>query len=173
MRSGIMCENGFIEIPNMEHNMCFGCGPANKHGLRMKFFGNDSMIYANIAVPDYLLGWNGVVHGGILSTILDEGMSWGAIFLARKFILTKSMTVNYHKPVFIGDMLRVESEIKERISEREASMTARIFNSKGELCVSSTGIMALMDMSYIKKLGIMKDQDVEDFQKIIDFHRPS
>ncbi len=163
-----MCEKSFIEIPNMDHNMCFGCGPANEHGLKMKFFGSDNMIYADIAVPGYLLGWNGVVHGGILSTILDEVMSWGAIFLTKKFILTKSMTVNYHKPVRVGDMLRVESEIKERLSEREAAMTGRIFNSKGELSVSSTGVMALMDMDYVKKLGIMKDKDVEDFQKIID-----
>ncbi len=166
-----MCEKSFIEIPNMDHNMCFGCGPANEHGLKMKFFGSDNMIYANIAVPGYLLGWNGVVHGGILSTILDEGMSWGAIFLLRKFILTKSMTVNYHKPVIVGDMLRVESEVKEQLSEREALMTGRIFNSKGELSVSSTGIMALMDMTYVKKLGIMKEKDVDDFQKIIDAHR--
>ena len=166
-----MCEKSFIEIPNMDHNMCFGCGPANEHGLKMKFFGSDNMIYANIAVPGYLLGWNGVVHGGILSTILDEGMSWGAIFLLRKFILTKSMTVNYHKPVIVGDTLRVESEVKEQLSEREALMTGRIFNSKGELSVSSTGIMALMDMTYVKKLGIMKDKDVDDFQKIIDAHR--
>lgn len=168
-----MCENGFIEIPNMDHNMCFGCGPANDHGLKMKFYGNDDMIYANIAVPDYLLGWNGVVHGGVLSTILDEGMSWGAIFLTRKFILTKSMTVNYHKPVLVGDMLRVESEIKERISDREALMTGRIFNSKGELSVSSTGIMALMNMEYVKKIGLMKDKDIEDFQVIIDSHKDS
>lgn len=167
-----MCEKSFIEIPNMDHNMCFGCGPANDHGLKMKFFGSDNMIYSNVAVPAYLLGWNGVVHGGILSTILDEGMSWGAIFLTRKFILTKSMTVNYHKPVLVGDMLRVESELVEKLSEREASMTGRILNSKGELCVSSTGIMALMDMSYIKKLGIMKDKDIEDFQKIIDSNQP-
>jgi uncharacterized protein (TIGR00369 family) len=137
----------------------------------MKFFGNENMIYSNIAVPDYLLGWNGVVHGGILSTILDEVMSWGAIFLTSKFILTKSMTVNYHKPVFVGDMLRVESELKELLSDREAAMTGRVFNSKGELCVSSTGIIALMDMGYIKKLGIMKDKDIEDFQKIIDSYK--
>ena len=165
-----MCEKGFIEIPNMDHNICFGCGPSNEHGLKMKFFGSDNMVYSSIAVPDYLIGWNGVVHGGILSTILDEVMSWGAIFLARKFILTKSMTVNYHKPVMVGDMLRVESEIKERLSDREASMTGRIFNSKGELSVSSTGIMALMDMEYVKKIGFMPEKDVDDFQKVIDSH---
>jgi len=166
-----MCEKSFIEIPNMDHNMCFGCGPANEHGLKMKFFGGDNMIYADIAVPGYLLGWNGVVHGGILSTILDEVMSWGAIFLLSKFILTKSMTVNYHKPVVVGDMLRVESEIKERLSDREAIMTGRIFNSKGELSVSSTGVMALMDMDFVKKLGIMPEKDVDDFQNLINSHK--
>jgi len=168
-----MDEKSFIEIPNMDHNTCFGCGPSNQHGLKMKFFGSRNMVYSNITVPEYMLGWNGVVHGGILSTLLDEVMCWGAIFLAGKMILTKSMTVNYHKPVMIGDMLRVESEIKERVSEREAAMTGRIFNSKGELSVSGTGIMALLDVAYVRKLGIMKEEDLQEFQKVIESYMVS
>ncbi len=166
-----MDDKSFIEIPNMDHNRCFGCGPLNERGLRMKFFGNDNMVYSNMAVPDFMLGWNGVAHGGILSTLLDESMTWGAIFLTRKFVLSKSITVNFLKPVMVGDMLRIESELNERISDREATMTGRIFNSKGELSVTSTGIMALLDMSYVRKIGLMKEEDLNDFQKIIDSHR--
>jgi uncharacterized protein (TIGR00369 family) len=161
----------FIELPNMEHNTCFGCGPANDHGLKMKFFGNDEMLYSDIKVPDYLLGWNGVVHGGILSTILDEVMGWSAIFLMSKFILTKTMTINYHRPVFVGEMLHVEGKVKEKISDREASMSGRIYNSKNELCVSSSGIFALFEVDHVKKMGIMKDKDLEDFQKILNAHQ--
>ena len=166
-----MEKNEFKELPNMEHNTCFGCGPANDHGLKMKFFGNDEMIYSDITVPDYLLGWNGVVHGGILSTMLDEVMGWSAIYLLKKFILTKTMTINYYRPVFVGETLHIEGRIKEKINEKEVSMTGRIYNSKNELCVTSTGIFALFDIDKIKKMGIMKEKDLDDFEKAMNFGR--
>lgn len=160
----------FIQIPNMDHNMCFGCGPANKTGLKMTFHGNDDLVYSEIAVPGHLIGWQGVVHGGILSTMLDEVMSWGAIFLTKRFILTKTMTVNYLKPVMAGDKLRVESSIENRVSERECIMSGRIFNSKGELSATSAGTFAVFTVDSIKKMGFMSEKDIDEFQAIIDAH---
>jgi len=169
MGGSIMTKN-FIQIPNMDHNMCFGCGPANKDGLKMTFFGNDDLVYSEMTVPGHMIGWQGVVHGGILSTLLDEVMSWGSIFLTRRFILTKTMTVNYHKPVFAGDKLRVESSIENRNSERECVMNGRIINSKGELCTSSAGTFAIFTVDSMKKMGFMSEKDINDFQAIIDAH---
>lgn len=160
----------FIKIPNMDHNMCFGCGPANDTGLKMTFHGSDDLVYSEITVPGHLIGWQGVVHGGILSTMLDEVMSWGAIFLTRRFILTKTMTVNYHRPVMAGEKLRVESCIENRVSERECIMTGKIFNSKGELSTTSSGTFAVFTVDSMKKMGIMNEKDINEFQAIIDAH---
>ncbi|HPJ36446.1 MAG TPA: PaaI family thioesterase [Spirochaetota bacterium] len=160
----------FIQIPNMENNMCFGCGPANSNGLQMKFYGNDDLVYSEISVPETYIGWQNVVHGGIVSTLLDEIMSWSAIFLNRRFILTKSMTVNYHKPVMAGDKLRVEGSIENRVSERECIMSGKLFNSKNELSASSTGIFALFTIDSMRKLGFMSDEGLSEFQAIIDSH---
>ncbi len=163
-------KNSFIQIPNMEHNKCFGCGPANNSGLKMVFYGNDDLVYSDIVVPEHLIGWQNVVHGGILSTLLDEVMSWGAIFLTGKFILTKTMTVNYYRPVIAGDKLRVEGSIDTLLSERECIMNGRLFNSSGELSASSKGTFAIFNIDSMKKKGFMSEKDIEDFQKIIDSH---
>ena len=160
----------FIDLPNMEHNYCFGCGPSNEIGLKMKFRGNDDLVYSELAVSDHFVGWNGVVHGGILSTLCDEIMAWGAIFLTRSFILTKNMSVNYHRPVMAGDNLRVESDVEQRTSERECIMNGRIFNSKGELCVTSSGTFALFTGENLRKKGLVSDRDINEFQIIIDSH---
>lgn len=160
----------FIKIPNTDDNTCFGCGPANTNGLRMEFYGNSTMIYSELDVPGYMAGWNGVVHGGILSSMLDEVMGWGAIFLTERFILTKSMTVTYHKPTFIAERLRAEAEIETRTGEREVIMKGRIINSSGETSVSATGVFALFDSESIKKLGIIDEKQVDDFQAIINSH---
>ena len=164
-----MDENGFREIPNMEQNTCFGCGPNNEHGLRMKFYGNDKMVYSEIILPEYMTGWKNITHGGILSTILDECMGRCAMLLLRKFPFTKSMTIDYHKPVMAGEKLRVESEIKEQISDREVLVLGRVLNAKGELSTSSTSIMYMVGTEFVKKLGIMDDKELEDFKYMLNF----
>ena len=128
------------------------------------------MVYSELNVPDYMAGWNGVVHGGILSSMLDEVMGWGAIFLTEKFILTKTMTINYHKPTFVHERLRAESEIETRTDEREVIMKGRIINSKGEVSVSASGTFALFSSGSIKKLGILDEKQVDEFQAIINSH---
>jgi uncharacterized protein (TIGR00369 family) len=163
-----MDKNVFKEIPTIEQSVCFGCGPSNEHGLRMKFYGNDKIVYSNLVIPEYMVGWKNIVHGGITSTILDECMGRCAMFLLGKFAFTKNMTVNYHKPLIAGEMLKVESEIKEHISDREVSMSGRVFNSKGELCTTSTCTMAMVGTEFIKKLGIMDDKDIEDFTYMVN-----
>jgi len=164
-----MDQSAFREIPNMEQNTCFGCGPKNEHGLKMKFFGNNKMVYAEIILPEYMTGWKNITHGGIQSTILDECMGRCAMLLLRKFPFTKSMTVNYHKPVIAGEKLRVESEIKEHISDREVCVLGRLFNPKGELCTSSTSTMYMVGTEFVKKLGIMDDKELEDFKYMLNF----
>lgn len=160
----------FIKIPNTRDNTCFGCGSSNPNGLRMEFYGNSSMVFAELDVPDYMAGWNGVVHGGILSTMLDEVMGWGAIFLTEKFILTKTMTVTYHIPTLMHERLRAEAEIDVRTSEREVVMKGRIINSQGVVSVSASGTFALFSAENIKKIGIIDAVQVDEFQAIIDSH---
>lgn len=152
----------------MPDSECFACGPANDKGLQMKFYKSGSTVFSELVIPEYMSGWNRVVHGGILSTLLDEVMGWGAIVLLKKYIFTKSMTVNYLKPVQVLDMLRVESEVLERKGEREAVMEGRIINSSGEVCVTSTGYFSLMDKAFITKLGVTDEKQIEYFEKFFE-----
>ncbi len=165
-----MNKTEFIKIPNTIDNTCFGCGSANPNGLQMEFYGNSSMVYAELYVKDYMAGWNNVTHGGILSSILDEVMGWGAIFLTERFILTKSMTITYHKPTMVTEKLRAEAEIDTRTGEREVIMKGRIINPRGEVSVSASGTFALFTPENIKKIGIIDARQVDEFQSIIDSH---
>lgn len=158
----------FIEVPNLPDSNCFACGPINDQGLKMKFYANDSLVYCNIALPPHLAGWRTLAHGGVLSTLLDETMSWGAIVLLRKYIFTKSITVNYHKPVSVMEMLRVESEVKDIINDREAIITGRIFNNAGDLCTSANAVFSLMTKEYVKKLGLVDDKEIDFYWEMFD-----
>jgi acyl-coenzyme A thioesterase PaaI-like protein len=136
----------------------------------MEFYGNEKLVFSELDVPDYMAGWNGVIHGGILSTMLDEVMGWAAIFLTERFILTKSMTVSYHKPTLVHERLRAEAEIDERTSEREVRMKGRIINPKGEVSVSATGVFALFSPESIRKTGIIDAAQIEELTLIMSSH---
>ena len=61
------------KLPNSRH--CFVCGLENSYGLKLAFYkdGPDKVI-CNYTVPHYYEGYPGVVHGGIVTSILDEAV---------------------------------------------------------------------------------------------------
>jgi len=53
---------------------CFLCGPENNISLKMTWYEDhqNQQIRSTVTVPDHFNGYLGVVHGGIVSAILDE-----------------------------------------------------------------------------------------------------
>ncbi len=154
------------KLPNRDNHYCFGCSPVNEHGLQMEFYTDRKMVYSDIIVPQHLCGWNSLVHGGVISTILDEIMSWGAIYLARRIIMTKTMTVDYLKPIQVGKKLHVQGSLIEKTSEREAVMEGEIFNEAGDLCARSRGTFALFTIEAIRKMKIMDEEDINALDQV-------
>ena len=149
--------NEWKEIENIDKE-CFACGLDNKAGLQMKFKTNGKMLKSELAVPSHLRGWSDLVHGGVLSTVIDEMMSWSAIYLEKKFILTKNMKVNFLKPVRIETPIVAQGFIKEHLNERQAVMRAEILNEAGEVCVTGEGEFVLFTQEQFAKLGIVDDE---------------
>ncbi|MDZ7582249.1 MAG: PaaI family thioesterase [Deltaproteobacteria bacterium] len=152
----------FSPLHIQDNHMCFACGPANPAGLKMRFFANQDSVVSWLTVPDHLRGWNTLVHGGVTSTILDEIMSWAAIHLLKTIILTKSMKVEFRKPVFIGQPLRAVGRVVEIINEREAVMEGLLYGPEGDVCAEARGTFALLKPKVARKLGIVDDQALRD-----------
>lgn len=158
----------YKKLPDSGAHNCFGCSPSNPSGLKMKFFANDQSIVSYLSVPDHLGGWNRLVHGGVISTMLDEIMSWSAIYLLKKITLTKSMTVDFIKPVYTEQALRVEGKILEIVSRHEAVVSGLLYNKKEELCAKSNGIFALLSPQISKRLGIMDDDALRSLEPLLN-----
>jgi len=134
----------------------------------MKFFTDETSLYSWVTVPDHLCGWDRLVHGGVIATILDEIMSWSAITRLKRIILTKSMTVDFIKPLFTGNQLNVKGKVLEHNSEREALMAGFLYNKEGELCAKSEGTFALFTSAAAIRMGIMDEQDVREIESLFD-----
>ncbi|MFZ5776285.1 MAG: PaaI family thioesterase [Thermodesulfobacteriota bacterium] len=153
---------GFAPLPHRLRGNCFGCGPDNPVGLGMHFYSDGQTLASRLVVPEHLCGWGRVVHGGVVSTMLDELMGWTAITLLKRLVLTKSLAVEFRRPLFAGDPLRLRGRVEERRGEREALLSGEVLNPAGEVCAAATGIFALFTLEAARNLGFLDLELVEE-----------
>ena len=153
-------------LPNRGDHNCFGCSPINTSGLQMKFYANDATVYSNLIVPDHLCGWNNLVHGGVLTTIMDEIMSWASIYLLKRIPMTKSISVDFLKPVYVGNQLKAEGMVLEKKGKHEALMDGRIYNKDEVCCARATGTFAVFSPAVARRLSITDDDSLKWFEEI-------
>lgn len=79
-------------------NRCFGCGPHNPNGLRLEFYETDDGVEVEYAAPAHLRGAEGVIHGGIQATLLDETLCMTAYAKLGQPVVTGELTIRYVRP---------------------------------------------------------------------------
>ena len=102
-----------IAIPKIEGYHCFGCGSRNPQGLNMSFYVAGDSVRSDLILNAHHVGWEGIAHGGIVSTILDEIMGWTVIAFKRVFFVTRSMEVRYLRPVPIDEPLTALGQLAD------------------------------------------------------------
>ena len=106
------------EIVNDEpDNPCFACSPHNPRGLGMRFRRNGGAVECHYRAGPELAGFEGVVHGGIQATLLDDTMAFAArdaVGDHEASLVTAEMNVRYRRPVPIGAPLVVRAELESR-----------------------------------------------------------
>ncbi len=90
----------WVQIPS--YSTCFVCGDDNPIGLAMKFKGKDKSIESKFTLKPEYCGYKNIVHGGIISAILDEGMGWTGWLTFKKYYLTLEIKIRLKTPVRPG-----------------------------------------------------------------------
>ncbi|MCP4750819.1 MAG: PaaI family thioesterase [Proteobacteria bacterium] len=154
-------------LPNTDIHNCFGCSPRNSSGMHMKFYMNENgdSVLSWYSVPEHLCGWGDIVHGGIVSTMLDEAMGWACISLLRKLLFSKSIAVDFIKPVLIGREITVVGNVLEINSEREAVMQGFIYDENNEVCAKSSSVVSLFTLESVRKMGLMDEEMLDYFEQ--------
>lgn len=140
-----MTEFERIEIPKPQGYNCFACGTANPIGLNLNFFSSGDSVCSEITLGMYHAGWENIAHGGIISTILDEVMSWTILYFKRVFFLTRKMEVKYIKPVLVGTPLKIKGRLLGTAgTDNRVKVRAEMRDNKGNLLAISTGEFVLI-----------------------------
>jgi uncharacterized protein (TIGR00369 family) len=113
-----------------EDHWCFGCGRQNPIGLKLTFFEDGEYVSAPWTPLREHQGYQGIVHGGLISTVLDEVMSW-AIYTRKLWAVTGSINVRFRKPVNVGEPLTARAWV--------ASVTGRKVDVRAQLVRDSDG----------------------------------
>ncbi len=116
---------------------CFVCGEKNPQGLKIKFKVDleKQQIMATYTVPPTYQGWEGVVHGGILSTLLDEAMANLVYELGLEGIVA-SLEVRFKKPAPVLQPLRIFGEITE-VHKKLVKARANISKEDGTILATA------------------------------------
>jgi acyl-coenzyme A thioesterase PaaI-like protein len=111
-------------------SICFGCGTAHPHGLHLCFAEEgDDRVKATWRTDASWQGYDQVIHGGIVSTALDEAMS-KAIGLLGIHAFTCELRVRFREHVAPDEQLSVSGWVVEK-RKRKISTEAAITDSSG------------------------------------------
>jgi acyl-coenzyme A thioesterase PaaI-like protein len=120
------------------HN-CFACGTLNAAGLHLDLHVDGERCWTDLAIPDRFQGWDEIVHGGIVATILDEVMAWSLVD-ADNWGLTARMSVDFKRPVPLGRPIHAEGWITEARRRLVTTAGRMVDGTSGELLATSEAL---------------------------------
>lgn len=131
------------------HN-CFACGSLNANGLKLELhFGRDG-CWTELAIPGQFQGWDGIVHGGIVATLLDEVMAWSLVD-SDNWGLTARLTVVFKRPAPLDRPIRAEGWITEG--------RRRLIRTAGRLLdTTSAEVLATAEGTYLAASDARKQE---------------
>lgn len=122
---------------------CFACGRNNDKGLHLKFESNPDQSITAFFTPERThQGYQGVLHGGIISTLLDEVMAQ-ALIAQGILAVTAKIEVRFRKPAPLGSLLAATGRVGEK-KGRLCSATAELTGEDGTVYATANSVFSLV-----------------------------
>lgn len=119
-------------------NMCFGCGPANEKGLRIRSFAEGDALTATWKPEPHHLAFPGVLNGGICGALLDCHSNWAAAYHLMKktgaaappCTVTAEFDVKLKRPTPLDATLSLHAKVVESEGDRAVVEAEIVANGK-------------------------------------------
>ncbi len=138
-----------IDVPGLptfeiSPHHCFACGTLNTHGLHLGIHVERGRSWVELTYEERFQGWDGIAHGGIIATILDEVMAW-ALVGEDNWGVTARLSIDFKQPVNVGQPIRAEGWIT-RSRRRIVDAEARVIDAvSGDVLATATGVYMAAD----------------------------
>lgn len=136
--------------PIQAYPYCFGCGEKNPVGLHLTYRFEGDALVTDFTPGGTHEGWPGIVHGGIIATLLYEVME---NFAFRKGIITmmRDMDVQFRRPANIGRNITALARL-ELSADREMSVTGTLVQNN--VIAEGSARLVALSQEHIDRLGI-------------------
>jgi uncharacterized protein (TIGR00369 family) len=132
-------------------NRCFGCGPANEKGLRIKSFVEGDEVVADFRPQPHHLAWEGVVNGGICGALLDCHSNWTTAYHLMKKSGAKeppsTVTADFHvtlrRPTPLDATLRLRAKVVE--SQKDRAVVEASIEANGKVTATCRGTFVAVE----------------------------
>ncbi|MDA3957397.1 nitroreductase family protein [Oceanispirochaeta sp.] len=135
--------NPFVHFPGYS---CFGCAPdvLNTQGLGMTFRMDGERVFSDWTPPsENFQGYQGVLHGGIQATLMDEIASWFVYTLCKTSGVTKSLEVDYISPAYMkNEPFHLEAVLNKNTG-KNAEINVLLYDKGKTLCTKALAVYAL------------------------------
>ena len=154
-----------VPISKLQGHHCFACGTDNPIGLNMQFYRLEDTVCSDITLKKDHEGWENMAHGGIVSTLLDEVMSWTVLYFKRTFLVTRKMNIKYIKPVPLHAPLTIRGKILDDTCTPKIEIRGEIVDAEQKLLVRSTGEFVMLAENQLSSVSQgMKQEMIDMFE---------
>ena len=132
---------------------CFVCGMKNPFGFQVKpeIIGDGASVRIECTPAEHLQGWANILHGGILSTLLDEAITYVGIGTFDQPAVTAQLEVRFRNPAPTAVKLYVSAE-RIKVSKRLIEAKAEVRLSDGTLIATGTGKVVPVGENFASKV---------------------
>ena len=126
-----------------DNQYCFVCGQDNPVGFKtnIEVDRDKQSAHCTLAVSAEYQGWKGMVHGGIISALLDEVSAYAGMIVGDT-VVTAELTTRFHKSVPVGQEINVSAQVVKQA--RRVVMVEAKLTMQGELLASSEAKMMVV-----------------------------
>lgn len=151
-----------VKLPS--YKSCFGCGQENPIGLKLERFWDkeNHTVFSEFKLDKVYEGFEDVIHGGIIATIVDELIWWVIAVEKRKCTVTVELNIKFRKPLNPNREYQGEAKI---LSEKGRRFTASclIKDKEGNVLAEGSGVFfALKDDAWRNFINGLKDPSIFD-----------
>jgi uncharacterized protein (TIGR00369 family) len=118
---------------------CFVCGESNPAGLKLRFHTDGRVVQTRFTPRPEHIGFKGIVHGGLITTLLDEIMVWACAVQTKRFAFCAELNVRFLNPARPGGEVTATGELTANRRNKIFEAKAALRNQSGLTLAEATG----------------------------------
>jgi len=127
-----------MEIPRLDvqntARLCFACSQRNPIGLKLKPIFDGEKVIAEFTGGEFHQGWDNVLHGGILYTLLDEVSAYAMLCCGIELGVTAKSEIRFKQVALINEPIQASAWVSK--------LTKRLVETKGVLTLRDNRVIA-------------------------------